>query len=248
MLSQNGRPLLRLMVISTALLFLHVASAWAGSSDKEICDVDADYSLGLEDYPAAIRAHLALLRTHEDSALAHYHLGFAYSMVGRSEDELDEYRKAAKLGLRQWDLYLNLGLAYLSRSDLPKAVDALAIAVRLGPDHYETHFNLAIAYRDGHSLREAFKEITLALKLAPQDLDAGNTKAIICAELGNLSCARDEWTHLDSQPQPFLACLGRGSRIFQLMRPPSLRRMLRSQTNNLCERKAGTSTIVTGQC
>jgi Flp pilus assembly protein TadD len=182
--------------IALALLLPCVASSWAAASKEEICDVDADFALGLEDYPAAITLHRKVLRAHNDNALAHYHLGFAYGMTGRKRDEIIEYLAAARLGLDKWDLFLNLGLAYLDQNDGPKAIKTLQTAVLLGPNHPEAHFNLAIAYEKGDRLREALQEIIVSLHLAPEDPGERNTKAIICAELGDLVCARDEWAHL----------------------------------------------------
>ena len=153
-------------------------------------------TLGREDYPAAIVLHRRLLHSHDDNALAHYHLGFAYGMNGRTADEIREYLEAVGLGLHEWDLFLNLGLAYLGQNEFLKATDALQTAVLLGPNHPEAHFNLAIAYERQNRLREAQREITVSLVLAPEDPDAGNTKAIICVELGDLICARDEWANL----------------------------------------------------
>jgi Flp pilus assembly protein TadD len=189
---------LRLFVvtITLALLFWPAAFSWAGASGKEVCDVNPDVALGLEDYATAIALHLKVLRAHNDNALVHYHLGFAYGMTGRSTDEIREYRAAAGLGLREWDLFLNVGLAYLGQGDSQRAIGALRTAVLLGPDHPEPHFNLAIAYEARHQFHEALREITASLRLAPSDPDAHNTKAIICSELGDLACARDEWTHL----------------------------------------------------
>ena len=178
-----------------AALILCTTSAWA-SSKEEICDVDADFALGVGNYPAAIAAHLNVLRAHNDNALAHYHLGFAYGMTRRPADEVREYLEAARLGLRKWDLFLNLGLAYLDQNDDLQAIKAFQTAVLLGPDHPEAHFNLAIAYERGRRLGEARQQIEVSLLLAPSDPDEHNTKAIICAELGDLACARDEWTHL----------------------------------------------------
>jgi len=185
-LSVNSRLLIA--AITLALLFPCVASSWAGSS-QEICDVNADFVLGLEDYPAAISLHRKILRVHNDNALAHYHLGFAYGMTGHTAEEISEYLEAARLGLDKWDLFLNLGLAYLSENDWPKAIKTLQTAVSLGSRHPETHFNLAIAYEKGHRLREALLEITASLHLAPEDPDEQNTKAIICVETGG-SCLR----------------------------------------------------------
>ena len=73
--------------IALALLLSCVASSWAAASKEEVCDVDADFALGLEDYPAAITLHRKVLREHNDNALAHYHLGFAYGMTGRKRDD-----------------------------------------------------------------------------------------------------------------------------------------------------------------
>jgi Flp pilus assembly protein TadD len=182
--------------ITLALLLPCVTTNWAAVSKEEICDVDADFALGLEDYSAAIALHREVLRVHNDNALAHYHLGFAYGMTGRKLDEIDEYLAAAKFGLDKWDLFLNLGLAYLSRNDEPNAIKALQTAVLLGPSHPEAHFNLAIAYEKDNRLRQALQEIMVSLHLTPEDPDERNTKGIICAELGNLVCARDEWTHV----------------------------------------------------
>ena len=187
---------LRVFAIAIAILLSGVASSWATGPDDEICDVNADQALGLENYPAAIALHRQVLRAYNDNALAHYHLGFAYGMTGRTTEEINEYLAAARLRLDKWDLFLNLGLAYLSQNDSPDAIKALRTAVLLGPDHPESSFNLAIAYERDNRLREAREEITASLYLAPKDLDEHNTKAIICAEAGDLVCARDEWLYL----------------------------------------------------
>jgi Flp pilus assembly protein TadD len=191
-----GLRLNRIAAIALVLLWTMIAGGWAAASESEICDLRADSALGLEDYPAATALHREFLRSHEDDALAHYHLGFAYGMTGRTTYEINEYLAAARLGLHKWDLFLNLGLAYLWQNDCARAINALQTAMLLGPTHPETHFNLAIAYEKGGWLREALLEITASLHLAPKDPDEGNTKTIICAELGDLVCARDEWAHL----------------------------------------------------
>jgi Flp pilus assembly protein TadD len=173
-----------------------VISSVATTSEEQVCDVAADYALGIEDYPTAIRLHRRLLRSSKNNALAHYHLGFAYGMVGRSSEEINEYRTAATLGLDKWDLFLNLGLAYADRQELSNAVAALERAVLLGPKRAETHFNLALLDERENRLSEALQEITISRRLGPQDLEAENTNAIVCAKMGDLLCARSLWTHL----------------------------------------------------
>ncbi len=185
-------------IAAAALLIciLGVSASRAADFKEQVCDITADYALRLEDYPAAIALHRKLIRSHPDDALAHYHLGFAYGMMGRSSDEIREYLDAVRLGLRQWDLFLNLGLAYLEQRDYPLAVNALDTSVLLGPEHPEVHLNLAIAYEQAGHLHEAMKAIVASLRTAPADPDIRNTKAIICSELGDLKCAHDEWALL----------------------------------------------------
>jgi hypothetical protein len=95
------------------LSFWIPSSTLAGTNDSHVCDVNTDYFLGAEDYADAIRVHREILRKDAINALAHYHLGFALGMVNDRTAELREYRRAETLGLRNWDLFLNMGLAQL---------------------------------------------------------------------------------------------------------------------------------------
>jgi tetratricopeptide (TPR) repeat protein len=197
MKSPTTRPSsISIAVTALLILLLGNGESNAAAFQEQICDITADYALGLEDYGAAIALHRRFLRSHPDKALAHYHLGFAYGMTGRGSEEVSEYLNAVRLGLREWDLFLDLGLAYFDQRDYSNAVNALETSVLLGPDHPESHFNLAIAYEQAGRLRNAMKEIIASLRIAPADLDMRNTKAIICAELGDLRCAHDEWALL----------------------------------------------------
>ena len=173
----------------------------AAATPARICDAAADFALDGEDYPAAIKLHRAILQAQPDNALAHYHLGFAYAMSGQRAAEVSEYLTALRLGLRQWDLFLNLGLAYLDQHQLTLAADAFASAEALAPHRPEPHFNLALVDESQGRLHEALREITLARRLAPADPDAANANAIICIELGDVAGARQIWTLL-SQAAP----------------------------------------------
>jgi tetratricopeptide (TPR) repeat protein len=136
-----------LIVVLLAGLFGRDPTVMAGAvGGNEICDATADYFLGVEDYPETAKLHRLLIAAHPNDALAHYHLGFAYGMLGRHSEELAEYRQAASLGLKQWDFSLNLGLVYLEDGNSEAAIDALTTAVAaLGPDHPEGHFNLGLS-------------------------------------------------------------------------------------------------------
>jgi Flp pilus assembly protein TadD len=169
----------------------------AGVATREaVCDARADYSLRVEDYPEAVKLHRRVVAAHPEDALAHYHLGFAYGMLGGHGEELAEYRRAASLGLKQWDLFLNLGLAYLEEGKLQGATEALTTAISLGPNHPEGHFNLGLTYERRGMLARARQEMLSSLRLDPKQRDARNMLGVIDAEDGDYTNARLIWFEL----------------------------------------------------
>jgi tetratricopeptide (TPR) repeat protein len=184
------------LVAATFLVLATPIRAASSATSEAVCDIRADYALGVEDYPDAIRLHKSVLRQNPNDALAHYHLGYAYGMNHDRAGELREYIRARDLGLLQWALFLNLGLLYMERHDLPAALAALTVATKLGPQHSEAHFNLSLAYERAGLLPEARREILASLRLEPDQPDAQNTLAVIDAEMGNYQNARAVWTKL----------------------------------------------------
>ena len=102
--------------------------------DDQVCDPTADYYLGIEDYPRTIQLHQRVIRSHPGFALAYYHLGFAYGVLGDHRRELIDYQKAIELGLSDWSLFLNLGRLYLETNRLDQARD-MHRAVTDGANH-----------------------------------------------------------------------------------------------------------------
>jgi tetratricopeptide (TPR) repeat protein len=190
--------LLQLLIILSVLTSAHAVAAPIDPSKvaERVCNVKADYFLGVENYPEAIRLHQQVIAQDPRNALAHYHLGFAYGMTGRYRDEIAEYQRAVELGLTDWTLFLNLGLAYFQRADYRRAADALKVAERLAPERAEPHYNLALTYERLGLLSQAEQEGLTALTLDPRDPDIRNTLAIVHAELGNYGRARQEWSAL----------------------------------------------------
>jgi tetratricopeptide (TPR) repeat protein len=192
-------------IIAVLVTLLTISSARtvpaASSGNEEVCDATADYFLGNEDYPESARLHRLIIEEHPNDALAHYHLGYAEGMMGQTASELDEYQTAARLGLKDWGLYLNLGRVYLEDGRTGPAIDAFRSAVALGPEHPESHFNLGLAYERQGRLGAASAELTKSLSLDPAQNDARNMLAVVDAEQGNYLDARSIWAELvRSQP------------------------------------------------
>src|SRR5271156_4424586 len=206
-------------VVISLLSFWIPNDAIAGGAEQQVCDVSADYSLGIEDYSEAIRRHIDVVRKHPDNALAHYHLGFALGMADDRMSELREYQQAEALGLRTWDLFLNLGLAQLENGDLDAATDSLRHAVLLGEDHSESHFNLALVYQRRGMLTDAQHEILASLLLNPGQPDARNLLGVTYAQEGESARASLIWRELvrevpDYEPaRANLAILGSPSEV-----------------------------------
>jgi Tfp pilus assembly protein PilF len=136
-MSKLGTKISTVLVVSQILCCANVCRAGAVKGPEQVCDVIADAALTVQDYPTAIYLHRKLSRSDGNNALAHYHLGFAYGMVGQISEEMDEYREAVRLSLNTWDLFMNLGLAYYDHHEFANATAALETAVSLGPGHAE---------------------------------------------------------------------------------------------------------------
>jgi len=195
--NQNSRFQRVLVVAAILLLSLSIErNAIAGRAEEQVCDVGADYSLGIEDYSETIRRHVEVVREHPENALAHYHLGFAQGMMGNKTAEISEYQRAKALGLRNWDLFLNLGLAQLESGDLDAATDSLRSAVLLGDKHSESHFNLALVDERRGMLEDAEHEALVSLRLNPGQPDARNLLGVTYAREGKTVRASQIWREL----------------------------------------------------
>lgn len=177
-------------------LAVRVVAATAPASEEEICDPLADYALGMEDYPRAVKLHQEVIRKHPGLALAYYHLGFAYGVLGDHDQELIDYQKAVELGLSDWALFLNLGRLYLESNHLEQASDEFRLAALLAPYRPETHYNLGLVYERLGRFHKAEQEILLSLRLEPEQADARNTLGVIYAEERNFARAHEEWADL----------------------------------------------------
>jgi Flp pilus assembly protein TadD len=217
--NQNSSIELVLVAAILLLLLLIVDNEIAGGTEEQVCDVGADYSLGVEDYADALRLHLQVVHKFPENALAHYHLGFAQGMMGNKTAEIGEYQRAKALGLKDWDLFLNLGLAQLENGDLDAATDSLQRAVLFGEVHPESHFNLALVYERRGMLADAEHETLVSLRLNPGQPDARNLLAVIYVQEGKTIRASRVWRELvrdvpDYQPaRTNLALLGSQSEV-----------------------------------
>lgn len=193
---ENTNATLLLVLVVLLLILSLVRRASAIEPEALICDVRADYALGVEDYEQAVRLHRELLRNDPGNALAHYHLGFAEGMLHNPTVEIEEYRRAEALGLRIWDLFLNLGLAEAEGGDLHAATSNLKKAAMLGDDRPEAHYDLALNEEHLGMLVDAEREVSISLRLSPAQPEARNLLGVIYAREGRTARAAQVWKDL----------------------------------------------------
>lgn len=193
---ENSNLTLLLVLLAVLLILALARQAAAVEPEGLVCDVSADYALGIEDYREAIRLHKEVLRKNPDNALAHYHLGFAEGMIGNRAAEIREYQRAEARGLRIWDLFLNLGLAQAEGGDLHAALRSLRTAVLLGEEHPEAHYDLALTEEHLAMLTDAEREVQFSLRLNPRQADARNLLGVIYAREGHSARAAQVWRDL----------------------------------------------------
>jgi tetratricopeptide (TPR) repeat protein len=198
MMLRNENSNLTLLLVLVAILLILTLARRAAAVEPEglVCDIRADYALGVEDYKEAIRLHREILRKDPGNALAHYHLGFAEGMIGNRAAEIEEYRRAEAQGLRIWDLFLNLGLAQAEAGDLHAAMQSQRMAVILGEEHPEAHYDLALTEEHLGMLVDAEHEVETSLRLSPGQPDARNLLGVIYAREGKTARAAQIWRNL----------------------------------------------------
>ncbi|HQK91827.1 MAG TPA: tetratricopeptide repeat protein [Smithellaceae bacterium] len=103
-------------------------------------------------------------------AFALYNSGLAYYNLKNYDMALSRYRQAlSQDGVATWQprIELNIGLAYLQKSDPVRAREHLEKAAALNPSLYEAHFYLgeiSLKLRDKAKAKKSFEQV---IKLAP---------------------------------------------------------------------------------
>jgi hypothetical protein len=119
-----------------------------------------------------------------------FHLQFTLTIASWTQPG----RPAGALGLRTWDLFLNI--SQLENGELDAATDSLRQAVLLGPNRSESHYNLALAFARRGLLADAEREILALLRLEPGEPDERNMLGVIYALEGKTVRATLIWREL----------------------------------------------------
>ncbi len=177
------------------------------SQTDAICEEKADQAVQRGNYELGIQLHLDFLKKQPENALARYHLGYAYGMLGDHKKEIDSYEKAVALGYEgDANFYYNLGMAY-GELDLPqKAISAFKRALEIDPLNADIRVGLGLAYQSDVDFRSAEKEFKRAIEMMPRHIEARLHLAVLYSDTGELQKAREQLKIiLDIDPDHALA-------------------------------------------
>ena len=107
---------------------------------------------------------------------AHMNYGLALEDADRPDEAMVEFKKALELGPYAWS-HLNLGLAYLRRSEIDTGLAHLRTAVELWPTSPETHYYLGRGLAGAGDVAGAEKEYRSAIELRDNYVLARNNLA-----------------------------------------------------------------------
>lgn len=103
-----------------------------------------------------------------NKARPHIALGLALNGVGRTQEAIEEFKKAIQLNPKAGEAHLNLGYNYCNQGKIEEAVEAFKTALTLGPHLApEAHNNLGIAYLQRGRIPDAIREFELSIKARP---------------------------------------------------------------------------------
>jgi Flp pilus assembly protein TadD len=144
----------------------------------------AEAQLSKAQYTEALaNLRLALAKNAED-AVVRNSLGVALSHLGRLDEAIQEYRKAAELSPDFPDTHANLGAALLNKGMLEDAVRALERAVALDEGFAGAHTNLGAALAQLDRIDRALPHMRRAVELAPDDANANRNLALALFDSG----------------------------------------------------------------
>ncbi|MBU1134521.1 MAG: tetratricopeptide repeat protein, partial [Candidatus Omnitrophica bacterium] len=116
---------------------------------------------------------------------AYQTLGVIYMEMGKDKEAIEAWEKELKLYSGSTETYLNLGISYFNKGEIPKAKVLFQRATEIGPEHYAGYYGLAQVLEKESRVKEAINMYQAALTLNPTDPYSHYFLGAIYAELGD---------------------------------------------------------------
>src|SRR5580704_7392355 len=169
---------LNLLVLASLFLYasqaLQAQSQQAPASKQKVRNPlndlldEAQAAVDKNDYNAAIPPLQKFIEQKPDVAFAHFQLGYAYTVLNRTDQARAEYEKAVSLDPKMPEAQLNLGILLLE-TDAASAVAPLSKAVELLPSQSRPRYLLGLAQERSGDLNGAADSFEGAARLDSKD-------------------------------------------------------------------------------
>ncbi len=133
------------------------------------------------------------VKSSPNSSVAHGSLGRAYQELGRTDEAVEEYKKAIAIYPDDYKAHYNLGVVYDQQGLLDTAVQSYQRALQINPAYPNAHFNIGIIYQKQGLMDKAIGHFRNVTELDPADFKARNNLGVALAVQGNLDKALQEW-------------------------------------------------------
>lgn len=140
-------------------------------------------------YQAAVDNFIAAIAAEPPDYTIHFNLALAYSLLGKDDEAIAEYKKTLEMkpGLYQADL--NIGISLIREKHATEAVPYLTEAVSQKPKEFRPNYYLASALTAAKDFDKAAQAYTAALEIDPKSPDAELGLAQALAKQDRLSDA-----------------------------------------------------------
>jgi protein O-mannosyl-transferase len=134
----------------------------------------------------------ATLATRNNYA-AYDNLGLYLSRQGKSDEAIQNFRRALEIFPTAGEVYENLGVELLMRGSLDQAITNFQNAVRFSPGSASAHCNFGCALANQRKWGEAIREYQESLRLKPEDAQVHRNLGLALDEQGKPEGATAEF-------------------------------------------------------
>ncbi len=155
----------------------------------------------------------------KNNFIAYYNLGSYQDSLGRLDEAMTNYLKAAEIQPHYPDPLNNIGVIFANRKQFAEAIPYFEAAIHSKPDYTDAHANLANSYRELGKYEAAIPHYRAAIEKKPEDTSLLNGLGNALAGRGQFAEAIPFYeTSLRVKPDQAAAHYDLGNAYFKLRR------------------------------
>ena len=159
------------------------------------------------------------LQVAEDNYVARNNYGHGLLAQGRTEEAIEQYKRALQFKVDYPKVHFNLGLALYMQGKTDEAIKEYAESLRLDPNHGSANNNLGLILLDQGKYEEAKQHFMTAARSKPNDPAPALNLGLVYFNTGNMEEARKQFTEaLRLDPDQTKARANLGSALGRLGR------------------------------